>query len=112
MRISSGCVTGHGSIPVAPRLEASCVSEGSGRGGWCCRVHGDSWQIAWHRGELGAVRQEEKRCVPGSLPSWCLHQISSSSSLPCFGLLRNHLTARSTASGCPQCAAMGVMRSL
>lgn len=41
MRISSVYITPHGSIPVAPWQEASCILEGSGQGGWYCRVHGD-----------------------------------------------------------------------
>lgn len=53
MWISPVYITQHGSIPVAPWLEASCILEGSGQGCWYCRVHGDWQQIAWHCWELG-----------------------------------------------------------
>lgn len=49
----SAYVAHQGSIPVAPWLEASCALEGSGQGGWYCRVHRDLWQFAWHCWKLG-----------------------------------------------------------
>lgn len=55
----------------------------------CTGAHGrlpgnaGSWALS-----LGAMGQRERRCVPGSLPSWCHHSGSfSSPSLPCFGFL-------------------------
>lgn len=53
MWILSVYIAQHSSILVAQWPGISCVSEGSGQGGWCCRLHRDSWQIAWHCWELG-----------------------------------------------------------
>ena len=82
MWISSVYVTQHGSTPVAPWLEASCILEGSGQGGWYCRVHRDLWQIAWRCWELG--REPGSSGAEGEMCPRLPAQLVSSSKLVLF----------------------------
>lgn len=90
----------HSSIPVAQWPGSSCISEGSGQGGWCCRMHRDSWQIAWHCWELGTEpgnsgAEGEEMCprLPAQLVSSFEFSLFSFAALLWFSLLQHPAAA-------------------